>query len=186
MLDKRWALIFHSHFSYYPELPLWEQVKRIVVLCPDFVGYLNKWWSTELILLILVVNIKPKSISDYKIFLLDFHCSLDCFPSLDRFLDNFVYFVEIYPSLSYQVVETNDILVPDLQDEDIRVHIFGFRRVFDFELESIVKAAHCSAGPVNISFLRLRSANHPAHKYIIRFRFHIFIHAVICLPDNNS
>jgi hypothetical protein len=134
----------------------------------------------------MIENIKPKSISNSKILLFDFHIRLDRFSSLYCFLYNFVYFIEIYSCLSNQIVKADKILIPNLNSEYIWIHVLWFRRIIDREFKSVVEITNCSTSPVSISLLWLWSPNYASNKNIIWLHLYIFVNTVISFPNNNS
>lgn len=50
--------------------------------------------------------------------------------------------IQVYPFLANQVVVADEISVPDLYSEDIRVHVFGLRRIIYRKFKSIVEVTH--------------------------------------------
>lgn len=52
-----------------------------------------------------------------------------------------MYFVQINPGLSDQIVISNKISIPYLHRKYIGVHVLGFGRVADWKLEAIVEVA---------------------------------------------
>lgn len=115
----------------------------------------------------MIVDVEPKLVSDCKIFLLDLHAGLDRLSPLYGLLDNLMNVVHIDTSLTYQVVKPDQISVPNLYCEDVRVHIFRLGRVEHWKLEPIVEVPLRPACPMGVGLLRLRSADHSAHKHIV-------------------
>lgn len=141
--------------------------------------------NTELILFFVIVDIEPKLISDGEVLLFNLHASLHGLPPFDGLLDNLVNVVHVYPCFSNQVVEPDQVAIPDLNSKDVRVHVLGLWRIVHRELEPIVEVALRSAGPVRVSLLRLRSADNPAHEYIVGLHLNVFVDTVIGGVDND-
>ena len=142
---------------------------------------------TELIFFLTVEDVEPEAISNGEVLLFDLHLCLHRFSlSFDCLLDDPMDFVEIDPCLSYQVVVSNEVSIPNLNSEDVRVHIFWLWRVVDWELEPVIEVSDRSASPMGVSLLRLSCSDSCPHVDIIRFHLHILIDAFICLPHNDS
>ena len=179
-------MIDQIHFSSNLQLFGWEQVQRTFELYLEAEEYLNNPKCTKLVFLFMVEDIKPKSLSNCEILLFYFHTCLNWLSSLYCFLDYLVYFVKIDSCLTYQVVETNQISVPDLNCKNVGIHILRFRRIVNREFKSIVEITNWSTSPMSISFLRLASTDNSSNKNIIRFHLYIFVDTIICFPNDNS
>ena len=90
----------------------------------------------------MIVDVIPKFVSDGKVFLLDFHASFDRFSSFHSFLDNFMHLIEVDSCLSNEIVVPNKISIPYLHCKDVRIHIFRFGRIENWEFKSIIETSN--------------------------------------------
>ena len=180
------ALIFHNHSSTNLQPFQMEQVRILTELFLEVVEYLYNGRSTKLIFFFVIVDIIPKLISDGEILFFNFHTCLDRFSSFDSFLNYFVNLVQVDSSFSNQIIVSNQISIPNLNSENIWIHILRFRRIKYWEFETVVKTSNWSTCPVSISLLRFRSSYHTSNKNIVWLHLYILVNTVICFPDNNS
>lgn len=115
----------------------------------------------------MVVDIKPKFVSQSHIFLNYLFRSHDRFLSLDSFLNNLMHFIEIYLALSNKIIIADNILIPNLDNKDIGVHILGFGWVKYVEFKSIVKISDRPARPMYICLLIITSADLAPDKDVV-------------------
>lgn len=134
----------------------------------------------------MVIDIEPEPVSNGKIPFFHLHAGLDRFLPLHSLLDDLVDLVHIDPGLPDQVIETDQVPVPNLHRKDVRVHVLGLRRVVHWELEPIVETPQRSASPVSVRLLRLGSTDHSPHENIVRLHLHILEDAVVSRIDDHS
>lgn len=134
----------------------------------------------------MIENIEPKLVCRLHIFLDDFLYCRYWFLSLDSFLDQFVHLIQVDSGLSNEIIEPNHIFVPDLDSKNVRVHVFGFGRVEDGELEAVVEVTNGSASPVDVGLLEIAFADESSNKDIVGFHLLVFEYTVLCAPDNDS
>lgn len=163
-----------------------EPIQSRAGLFPGAEVYLDRGECTKLIFFFVVVDVEPKLVSDGKVFLLDLHTGLDGLSPLDGLLDDLVNVVHIDTSLPDQVVKPDQISIPNLYCEDVRVHVFRLGRVEHRELEPIVEVSLRPARPMGVRLLRLRSSNHSTHKHIVRLHLYVFVDAIIGRVDDDS
>lgn len=134
----------------------------------------------------MTIDIEPEPIGDSKIFFFDFHAGLHWLFSFDSFLNDFMDFVEIYSRLSYQVVKTYQVSIPNLNSKYIRIHVFRFRGIENREFETVVEVSDRSACPMCVCLLRFWCADDSSDKNIVRLHLNIFVDAIISGIDYNS
>ena len=182
---KRLVLIFHIRFSAHLQ-PFHKALAQIqAVLFLEVVEYLNRNKNTKLIFFFVIVDIIPEFVGNGKVLLFHLHAGLDSFSSLDCLLNDLMDNIQVDSCLSNQVVIPNQVSIPDLNSKNIRIHIFRFRRIKDWEFKTIVETSYSSTSPMSISFLRFWSSNDSSNKDIIGFHLNIFKHTVISFPDND-